>query len=136
MLSCSGYTSYAQSTSAVDPARAYWEYLDSIARRDVDAVLEALTYEYGYSLHQFRRSRGFDVFFNLWCESESQPVVVTGSNLMGDRAIVHSRGKSTLSRILMRWIDGKWRIGSERHACVYKVNRLDNTGTDPPHVCP
>ena len=110
--------SIRQSSSKTDPSLAYRSYLDAIARRDIDAVLDALTEEHGQQLRDLRRSRDFSAFFELWCENQSEATVVIGSVIKADHAIVQARSKAVFHRIGMRWMDGRWRIASERHVRV------------------
>ena len=111
-------------TSRTHPAVAYRSYLDAIAQRDIEAVLEALTDEFGQQLRDLRRSSDFSAFFGLWCESQCNTTVITGFLIKGDHSIVQARGKEIISRICMRWEQGYWRIASERHVCVRSGRKM------------
>jgi hypothetical protein len=100
------------------PLPAYREYLSSIAQRDCDAVLEAMTEDYGRQLRALRHTLDFGPLFELWCQSQGDVPAISRCQVEGDRATVEARGRTVWCRADLRWIDGRWRVDAERHEIV------------------
>ena len=101
------------------PLPAYREYLRAIARRDSDAVLEAMTESYGRQLRALRHTLDFGPLFELWCLSQGDVPAISRCHVDGDRASVEARGRAVLCRADLRWIDGRWRVDAERHEIAH-----------------
>jgi hypothetical protein len=98
-----------------DPVRTYRSYLAAIARRDINAVLAAMTDEHARSLRELRAGDDFEPLFDLWCESQSVPVVIMASRIQGDGASLRTRIGKALSTIELRRDGARWRIAAETH---------------------
>jgi len=97
------------------PLPAYREYLRAIARRDSDAVLEAMTESYGQQLRALRHTQDFGPLFELWCVSQADVPAISRCHVNGDCATVEARGTGVFSRVHLRWVGGRWRVDAERH---------------------
>jgi hypothetical protein len=71
-----------------DPARAYVKYAAAIQHRDVEAVLEKLSEDYGRHLRAAHEMGRFPALFELWCETFPRLVGVVACFVDGDCATV------------------------------------------------
>ena len=96
-----------------DPVYVYRLYLAAIARRDIDAVLAAMTEENARCLQDLRARDDFEPLFDLWCESQSAPLVITASRIQGDRATVRTCSGKTFTTVELHRVGPRWRIAAE-----------------------
>lgn len=98
-----------------DPMQAYRAYLGAIARRDFAAVIARMTECCARQLFGLRDTPDFLALFELWCESQRDPVVVTHCTVEHDLATIDVRSRHTVGRVTLRLVDGMWGIDSELH---------------------
>jgi hypothetical protein len=98
-----------------DPIRAYRAYLCAIARREFVAVVAGMTEACARQLFGSRDTPDFLALFELWCDSQRDPVVITRHAVDRDLATIDVRSRHTAGRVELRLVDGAWRVRSERH---------------------
>ncbi len=118
-------TFFVEPSPASDPKRAYRDYLAAIRRRDIEAVLEAMTDDYGRQWRALRRTRDFGPTFDLWCANQAGEVEITAVYLDGDMAVLESQDGDAFSRIEMHYVDGGWRVAGEQYL---RAKRMLSTG--------
>ncbi len=103
-----------------EPVAVYAEFLAAIERRDVDAVLAALSDDYGRGLRKSRAKARFNVLFELWCDTYPRHQGVTACFIDGDTATMEAQveveGASLPGRVTLVHDGATWRVGSERCA--------------------
>jgi hypothetical protein len=99
----------------LDPMQAYRAYLGAIARRDFAAVVARITEGCARQLFGSSDTPDFLALFELWCDSQRDPVVVTHSAVVHDLATIDVRSRHTVGRVTLQRVDGAWRIDSESH---------------------
>jgi hypothetical protein len=104
------------------PAAGCTRYFRACAARDLEAVLDAMTPEYGRQLSDMRRLPEFDAFFSLWCENQGRLLAVLSTSVYGDCATVAVNTDHTLVFVKLCLIHGCWRIDSERVAVARKAS--------------
>ncbi len=100
---------------ASDPIQTYQAYQRAIRHRDLDAVLAVMTEEGKQGMLEFCAVAESAPLFELWCDSQHVPTIVTGCTIQNDTAIVDVRSWQTGGRITMRRCGLVWRIHSEKH---------------------
>jgi ketosteroid isomerase-like protein len=100
---------------AADPVSAYRVYLAAIARRDFAAVTQMMSEDYARPLRDLRGNRDFAPLFELWCESQSVPVVIMASRVQGDSASLRTRSGKALGKVELCRDGARWRIAAETH---------------------
>jgi hypothetical protein len=98
-----------------DPMQAYRAYLGAVARREFAAVVAGMTEACARQLHGLRQTPDFQALFELWCDSQRDPVVVTHCAVAHDVAIIDVRSRHTVGRVTLHLANGAWRIDSELH---------------------
>lgn len=102
----------AEARPVPDPMRSYQAYLGAIARRDFAAVIAAMTQACAQRLLGLRE---FGSLFDLWCENQRDPVIVTRYSVQHHRTIIDVRTRHTVGRVTLHLFDGVWRVDSEFH---------------------
>lgn len=102
-----------------DPMQAYRAYLGAIARRDFGAVVARMTEGCARQLFGSRDTPDFLALFELWCDSQCDPVVIIRYAVEHDLALIDVRSLRTTGRVTLRLGDGGWRIASEVHKPVH-----------------
>jgi len=100
--------------SAADPVSVYRAYLNAVTRRDFAAVTQVMSADYAKPLRDLERSRDFAPLFELWCESQTQPVAISSCCFDGECAVIETRAGRERGSITLRVEDGRWRVAGER----------------------
>ncbi len=103
-----------------DPIAACRRYFDAIVARDLEAVLESMTPEYGGQLRELRRAPDFGAFFSLWCETQGRLVSIVSCTTGGERANAVLDTGETLVRATLRRCADRWLVDAE---CELKRHR-------------
>ena len=103
----------AQAFNVLTPIDGFLDYFAAIARRDIGGVLDGLADELAQEMLALRSGRDFDVFFELWCDSESVPFTITNCWVYRDFAVVETRRDGKLTRTGMALFQRRWRICRE-----------------------
>jgi len=96
------------------PVATCRRYFRAIGARDLDAMLDAMTPEYGVHLREMRRLPEFAAFFSLWCENQGSVVSVISSSVNVDVASVVLDTQTAIVRVALLRIGGSWLVDSEQ----------------------
>jgi hypothetical protein len=105
----------ADALAIPDPMRAYRAYLTAVARREFATVIAGMTEACARQLLDLRDMPDFGPLFDLWCDSQHEPVIVTRCAIERDVATIDVRSRRTVGRVTLQLVDSAWRIDSEFH---------------------
>lgn len=99
----------------LDPVQTYHAYLAAVARRDFAAVVASMTADCAQSLLGLNDTPELGPLFDLWCESQLDPIIVTHHAVEKNLATIDVRTRTTIGCVTLRLVCGAWRIDAEVH---------------------
>lgn len=102
------------------PLDAYRKYLRAIRHRDLPALMRVLSARASRQLIESVGTTDFGAFFQIWCDSQREPIMVTACRIDKDSATIEVRGWNSTGRIGLTRNEASWQVDSE----TYKPQRL------------
>jgi len=95
------------------PVSACERYFRAVRARDLEAVLDAMTPNYGRGLRAMRNDPDFPAFFQVWCDTQGRRVTMLASTVDGDAAtVLLDAGRALVQMHLVRSAQ-RWRVDAE-----------------------
>lgn len=111
---CAADRTETRKPAAADhPVSACERYFRAVRARDLEAVLDAMTPNYGRGLRAMRNDPDFPAFFQVWCDTQGRRVSMLASTVDGDEATVLLDAGRALVQMHLRRSAERWRVDAE-----------------------